>query len=184
MHAGDSRRSSPPRQPNTRQRRPPDLRTGAPYGCPALRLLPYRRGSGSHRPGRWFTRVHPTLLEPGGSWADHFDLLTGLPGRGDTVVGNAVWFGHGTTVMPGARIGHGAIIGAGAVVTSDVPDYGIVGGNPARLIRIRYGADDVARLLAVAWWDWPVEHITGHVRTIMSGSVDELEAAAPDARPR
>jgi hypothetical protein len=50
--------------------------------------------------------------------------------------------------------------GSGAVVASDVPDYGIVGGNPARLIRTRYGDEDVARLLAVAWWDWPPEHIS------------------------
>ncbi|MYW21151.1 antibiotic acetyltransferase, partial [Streptomyces sp. SID2955] len=102
-----------------------------------------------------------------------------LPNRGDTVVGNDVWFGYGTTVMPGVRIGHGAIIGAGAVVTSDVPDYGIVGGNPARLIRTRYSEQDVTRLLAVAWWDWPAEHITEHVRTIMSGRVDQLHDAAP-----
>ncbi len=89
-----------------------------------------------------------------------------------------MWFGHGATVMPGVRIGHGAIIASGAVVTGDVPDYGIVGGNPARLIRTRYDAADVARLLAVAWWDWPVHHITEHVRTIMAGSIAELEAAA------
>jgi virginiamycin A acetyltransferase len=115
----------------------------------------------------------------GGSWADHFDLLTGLPNRGDTVVGHDVWFGYGATVLPGVRIGNGAIVGAGSVVTGDVPDYGIVGGNPARLLRIRYDARDVARLLDVAWWDWPLEHITAHVRTIMSGSVDDLVAAAP-----
>lgn len=90
-----------------------------------------------------------------------------------------MWFGYGTTVMPGVRIGHGAIIGAGSVVTADVPDYGIVGGNPARLVRSRYSEADVARLLAVAWWDWPAEHITEQVRTIMSGSVDDLVAAAP-----
>ncbi|WP_069173873.1 CatB-related O-acetyltransferase [Streptomyces griseus] len=117
----------------------------------------------------------------GGSWAEHVDLITGLPGRGDTVVGNDVWFGHGAMVMPGVRIGHGAIVAAGAVVTADVPDYGVVGGNPARLIRTRHDPADVARLLAVAWWDWPVELITAHVRTIMSGTVAELEEAAAQA---
>ncbi len=76
----------------------------------------------NHRMDAPSTFPFPTL---GGSWSDHFDLLTDLPNRGDTVGGNDVWFGHGTTVLPGVRIGHGVIIGAGAVVTSDVPDYGI-----------------------------------------------------------
>ncbi|MBN6039685.1 CatB-related O-acetyltransferase [Amycolatopsis sp. 195334CR] len=118
----------------------------------------------------------------GGSWADHFDLITGLPGRGDTVVGHDVWFGNGVTVMPGVRIGHGAIVASGSVVTSDVPDYGIAGGNPAKVIRTRYVPEEVDRLLAVAWWDWPVEHLTTHLRMVMSGSVEELEQAAP-AKP-
>ncbi|MFB8238411.1 CatB-related O-acetyltransferase [Kitasatospora purpeofusca] len=116
----------------------------------------------------------------GGSWAAHFDLLADLPNRGDTVVGSDVWFGNGVTVMPGVRIGHGAIVATGSVVTADVPDYAVVGGNPARVIRRRYEEDDVARLVAVAWWDWPAEHITAHVRTIMSGTVEELEAVAPE----
>ncbi|MFI9365151.1 CatB-related O-acetyltransferase [Kitasatospora sp. NPDC053057] len=115
----------------------------------------------------------------GGAWAEHFDLLTGLPGRGDTVVGHDVWLGYRTTVMPGVRIGSGAIVAAGSVVTSDIPDYAIAGGNPAKVIRLRYEEAEVARLLAVAWWDWPVEHLTRHLRTVMSGSVEELEAAAP-----
>ncbi|MEU8932014.1 CatB-related O-acetyltransferase [Streptomyces sp. NPDC048409] len=115
----------------------------------------------------------------GGSWADHFDLLTGLPGRGDTTVGNDVWLGHGAVVMPGVRIGHGAIVAAGSVVVDDVPDYGVVGGNPARLLRRRHDDADVDRLLALAWWDWPLPHLTAHLRTVMSGTVDELEAAAP-----
>ncbi|MEV0189282.1 CatB-related O-acetyltransferase [Kitasatospora purpeofusca] len=116
----------------------------------------------------------------GGPWAAHFDLLTDLPNRGDTVVGSDVWFGNGVTVMPGVRIGHGAIVATGSVVTADVPDYAVIGGNPARVIRTRYSEDEIARLLAVAWWDWPTKHITAHVRTIMSGTVEELEAAAPE----
>jgi virginiamycin A acetyltransferase len=115
----------------------------------------------------------------GGSWAEHFDLITGLTGRGDTVVANDVWFGHRTMVMPGVRIGNGAIIASGSVVVDDIPDYAIAGGNPARVIRQRYSDADVSRLLALAWWDWPTEHITEHIRTIMSGSIDELVAAAP-----
>ncbi|MFI1235304.1 CatB-related O-acetyltransferase [Nocardia salmonicida] len=129
----------------------------------------------NHRMDGPSTFPFPTM---GGSWSNHFDLLTGLPVRGDTVVGNDVWFGNGVTVMPGVRIGHGAIISTGSVVTRDVPDYGIVGGNPAGLIKTRYSDGDIARLLAVAWWDWPAEHITAYVPTIMSGSIDDLEAAA------
>ncbi|WP_432944127.1 CatB-related O-acetyltransferase [Kribbella sp. CA-253562] len=118
----------------------------------------------------------------GGDWAEHFGLITGLPGRGDKVVGNDVWFGYGSTVMPGVRIGHGAIIASRAVVVDDVPDYAIVGGNPAKVIRRRFSDEDVERLLAVAWWDWPAELVTKHVPAIMSGSIGELEAAWNSAR--
>ncbi|WP_408630276.1 CatB-related O-acetyltransferase [Amycolatopsis mongoliensis] len=118
----------------------------------------------------------------GGDWAPHFDLVTGLPGRGDTVLGNDVWLGYRSMVMPGVHIGHGAVVAAGAVVVDDVPAYGIVGGNPAKLIRRRYSDADVDRLLAVAWWDWPLQHITDHVRAIMSGGVDDLENAASALR--
>ncbi|MFB7474716.1 CatB-related O-acetyltransferase [Kitasatospora sp. NPDC056184] len=116
----------------------------------------------------------------GGAWAAHFDLLTDLPNRGDTVVGHDVWLGNGVTVMPGVHIGHGAVVATGSVVTADIPPYAIAGGNPARVIRHRYSEEDVTRLLAAAWWDWPTEHITAHVRTIMSGTVEELAAAAPE----
>lgn len=83
--------------------------------------------------------------------------------------------------MPGVRIGHGAVIASGSVVVDDVPDYAVVGGNPARVIRTRYDGGDAARLLDLAWWDWPVEHLTAHIRTVMSGSVADLEAIAPKA---
>jgi virginiamycin A acetyltransferase len=111
----------------------------------------------------------------GGSWAEHMDLLVGLPSRGDTVVGNDVWLGHSVAVMPGVRIGHGAVVATGAVVVDDVPDYAIAGGNPAKVIRRRYSDADIARLLDIAWWDWPLERITEHLRVIMSGTVDDLE---------
>ncbi|MEU8898913.1 CatB-related O-acetyltransferase [Nocardia sp. NPDC048505] len=129
----------------------------------------------NHRMDGPSTFPFPTM---GGSWAGHFDLLTGLPSRGDTVVGNDVWIGNGVTVMPGVRIGHGAIVSTGSVVTADVPDYGIVGGNPARLLRRRFDEADIARLLAVAWWDWPLDHLTAHIPAVMSGSIADLEAAA------
>ncbi len=115
----------------------------------------------------------------GGAWADHFDLITGLPGRGDTVVGHDVWLGYQVTVMAGVHIGNGAIVASGSVVVDDVPDYGIAGGNPARLIRHRYPAEDITRLNRLSWWDWPLAHITQHVRTIMSGTIDDLEMVAP-----
>ena len=119
----------------------------------------------------------------GGEWAEQtLDILTGLPSRGDTVVGHDVWFGCQATIMPGVRIGNGAIIAAGAVVTSDVPPYTIVAGNPARQIRQRFDDADIERLQRAAWWDWPVELVTRHVRTIMSGTPAEIERIAAEHR--
>ncbi|MFQ6329851.1 CatB-related O-acetyltransferase [Nocardia sp. CWNU-33] len=115
----------------------------------------------------------------GGRWAEQtLDIVTGMPSRGDTVVGNDVWFGHGATVLPGVRIGDGAIIAAGALVTADVPPYTIVGGNPATPIRRRFDPADVDRLLHAAWWDWPVELVTEHARTIMAGAPADIERIA------
>ena len=106
------------------------------------------------------------------------DLVMGAPSRGDTVVGNDVWLGHRVLVMPGVTIGHGAIVAAASVVVSDIPPYAIAGGNPAHVIRRRYDDEDVERLLHAAWWDWPVELVTEHARTIMSGTPAELEQIA------
>jgi virginiamycin A acetyltransferase len=115
----------------------------------------------------------------GGEWAERTtDLIYDLPSRGDTVVGNDVWFGYRALVMPGVTIGDGAIVAAGAVVSRDVPPYGIVAGNPARVVRARFDDAAVERLLRSAWWDWPVELVTAHARTIMAGTPAEVERIA------
>ncbi|MEU6788374.1 CatB-related O-acetyltransferase [Nonomuraea angiospora] len=117
----------------------------------------------------------------GGRWTEQtLDLVTGMESRGDTIVGNDVWFGYRATVMPGVRIGDGAIIATGAVVTADVPPYTIVGGNPARPIRRRFADADIARLQRAAWWDWPAELVTEHARAIMAGSPADLERIAAE----
>jgi virginiamycin A acetyltransferase len=115
----------------------------------------------------------------GGAWAEQtLDLVLAVPSRGDTIVGNDVWIGYEAVVMPGVRIGDGAIVAAGAVVTKNVPAYGVVAGNPARLVRTRFDETDVDRLLRAAWWEWPVELVTKHARTIMAGRPAEVEAIA------
>lgn len=113
----------------------------------------------------------------GGAWARHMDLLEDLPARGDTVVGNDVWIGYEAVVMPGVRIGDGAIVAARSVVTSDIAPYAIAGGNPARELRRRFDDATIARLCRIAWWDWPAERVTRYVREIMRLDVDALEKA-------
>lgn len=97
----------------------------------------------------------------------------------DTVIGHDVWLGDGARVLPGARIGNGVIVGAGAIVSGTVPDYTIVAGNPARVVRSRFSPDAVARLLEIAWWEWPIGHILAHEAEICGGDVDALDAARP-----
>ncbi len=116
----------------------------------------------------------------GEGWADTMDLVMSAPSRGDTVVGHDVWLGYSALVLPGVRIGHGAVIAAASVVARDVPPYAIVAGNPARVIRSRFAEEDVTRLLRAAWWDWPIDVVTEHARTIMAGTPAELERIAEE----
>lgn len=100
------------------------------------------------------------------------DGFSGLP---DTQVGHDVWIGHGALILPGAVLGNGVIVGAGAVVSGGVPDYAVVAGNPARLIRMRFGAQDVARLNRIAWWDWPPQRICESLPALMALDIAALE---------
>ena len=97
--------------------------------------------------------------------------------RGDIVVGSDAWIGYEAVILSGVTIGDGAIIGARAVVTRDVPPYTIVGGVPARPIRKRFDDAVIARLQALRWWDWDAEKIARSIEDIQSGNVAALEAA-------
>lgn len=97
-----------------------------------------------------------------------------LPYKGDTVIGNDVWIGFDALIMPGVKIGNGAIISSRSVVTSDVPAYTIVGGNPAKIIKKRFPEETIATLEKLAWWNWPVEKITKNITAIMSNDIEKL----------
>ncbi|TGR84581.1 CatB-related O-acetyltransferase [Mesorhizobium sp. M2D.F.Ca.ET.223.01.1.1] len=74
-------------------------------------------------------------------------------------IGNDVWLCRGATILSGVTIGHGAVVGAHAVVSRDVPPYAVVGGVPAEVVRYRFSEDVIAKLLAIRWWDWSEEKI-------------------------
>jgi phosphonate metabolism protein (transferase hexapeptide repeat family) len=75
------------------------------------------------------------------------------------VMGNDVWIGHGAVVLPGVKLGNGAAVGAGAIVTKDVPPFAIVVGNPGKVLRYRFAPEIIAALERIAWWDWSHEQL-------------------------
>lgn len=103
--------------------------------------------------------------------------------KGDIRVGNDVWIGYEAVILAGVTIGDGAIIGARALVTKDVPPYTVVGGVPARMLRRRFSDAVVGRLQSLQWWDWPEERIAANLAAIRSGNVERLSPAATGARP-
>lgn len=98
---------------------------------------------------------------------------------GDIVIGNDVWIGYEAVILAGVTIGDGAIIGTRALVTRDVAPYTIVGGVPARELRLRFPKETIAELLTLKWWDWPIELIQSNLAALQSGDIRRLKAACP-----
>ncbi|MCL6461165.1 MAG: CatB-related O-acetyltransferase [Flavobacterium micromati] len=109
----------------------------------------------------------------GEDWKDAMNGKT-YPNKGNTEIGNDVWIGYNATIMPGIKIGDGAIIASNSTVAKDVDPYSIVGGNPAKEIKKRFSQNQIEKLLEIKWWNWPIEKITKNLQSLTSGSVEEL----------
>ncbi len=128
--------------------------------------------SANHSLSSLSTYTFPIFFE---EWQlDKSDVASAWDNKGDIVVGNDVWIGFGAVILAGVSIGNGAVVGARAVVTHDVPAYTIVAGVPARPIRRRFDDDVIARLQSLRWWDWPKEKIKRNISALQSGRPDAL----------
>ncbi|KJV80311.1 chloramphenicol acetyltransferase [Rickettsia hoogstraalii str. RCCE3] len=113
------------------------------------------------------------------SFDEDFDNYETIPPKayrlkGDTVLGNDVWIGAESMIMPGVKIADGAIVGARSLVTKNIGAYEIWGGNPAKLIKKRFSDDDIAKLLQIKWWDWNDDKIKQNLSLLRDSNVKAL----------
>lgn len=108
----------------------------------------------------------------------YFKELAHIPGcaatRGNVEIGSDVWLCQNVTILSGVKIGHGAVVANGAIVTKDVPPYAIVGGNPAKLIRWRFDEETRKALLKSAWWDWPEDEVLKAAPLLCSDNIADF----------
>lgn len=129
--------------------------------------------NGAHHKMKSFTTYPFGIF--GNGWDQVAPYLKDVPYKGDTIVGNDVWIGFQSIIMPGVKIGDGAIIASKSVVTKDVEPYDIVGGNPAKVIRKRFNDEVIKILLELKWWDWDAEKITKNMSILCDDDVQQLK---------
>ncbi len=129
--------------------------------------------SANHTMKSLSTYPFPIFFEEWG--LDVANVTEAWDNKGDIIIGNDVWIGYEAVILSGVTVGDGAIIGARAVVTKDVPPYTIVGGVPARHIRRRFDEETVTRLMELKWWEWSDEKIKNNLPAIQSGRINELK---------
>lgn len=128
--------------------------------------------SANHTMTSLSTYPFPLFFEEWG--LDRKDVTTSWDNKGDITIGNDVWIGYEAVILAGVTIGDGAIIGARAVVTKDIPPYTIVGGIPATPIRKRFSDEAINFLLEIKWWNWSKERISKNIGAIQSGCIELL----------
>jgi len=79
--------------------------------------------------------------------------------KGETKIGNNVWIGDSVIILPGVQVGDGAVLGAGSIVTKNIPPFVVAVGNPAKVIKFRFSQKIIKKLLKISWWDWPINKI-------------------------
>jgi len=120
-------------------------------------------------------RVDWVTTFPLGSFFSDIVSTEGHPSsKGDVIIGNDVWIGQNSFILSGVKIGNGAVIGACSVVTKDVPDYGIVAGNPAKLVKMRFSKSEINKLLEIEWWNWPIEKVIRAWPEMKSGDLNRF----------
>ncbi|KTD49237.1 chloramphenicol acetyltransferase [Legionella quateirensis] len=102
------------------------------------------------------------------------NAIDGFQNAGDTEIGHDVWIGAEAMIMPGIKIGHGALIGARSVVTKNVDPYTIVAGNPAKPIRKRFSEEQIKQLLTIEWWNWPEDQLASAMNYLCSTDINGL----------
>ena len=122
----------------------------------------------------WITTTSQLLGPVTPEIADmHMDM--GHPScKGDIIIGNDVWIGAKSTIMSGVKIGDGAIIGATATVSKDVPPYAIVVGNPAKIVKYRFTENQIESLMKIAWWNWTEDRIKTDAMLLWSDNINEF----------
>lgn len=108
-------------------------------------------------------------------WEQEVPYLDKMGMRGDTVVGNDVWIGQNSTILPGVTIGDGAIVGSNSVVGSDAPPYTIVVGNPAKAVRKRFDDQLIDIMLKLKWWDFEIEKINDLIPILSDENLDDVK---------
>lgn len=122
-------------------------------------------GAGNHN--YKFVTTHPILFDKYYDKNNKFQKCSGLLDKSKkTIIGNDVWIGLNAIIKRGINVGNGAVIAAGAVVTKDVPDYAIVGGNPAKIIRYRTTDENISIIkknIDKMWWNWNIDEIIKNI---------------------
>ena len=105
------------------------------------------------------------------------NITAAYQAKGDTVIGDGAWIGMRAMIMPGLRIGEGAIIASGAIVTKDVEPYTVVAGNPAKVVKTRFDAAVIERLVALRLYERPTA-VFERVRPLLcANDIEALEQA-------